>query len=144
MVESSREIRRAFFQALNGALTYDGKTIPVYDNFSDEGEGKYQVFLTNQDATNADDKQQFAGDHSIVIDIVTKANNSGNSSIADEISEQVSQILQPTRKTTGLIIGAGFQLILLQLSSSRYLTEGNRGTFIVRKLLTYRFRIVHN
>lgn len=143
MTEPGKYIRKAFFQALNGQLTYDG-VVPVYDSFSDEDNGAHQVMLTNQTTSNQDDKCSFAWDCTLVIDIVTRTKGSGNKSIADNISEQITAILQPTRKTTGLSIDSTFQLLNLQLQSVRYLEDEMPSRFMVRKLLTYSFRIVQN
>lgn len=144
MTEPSQYIRKAFYQALKDEITYGGSIVPVYESFSDEDNGAHQVMLTNQTGSNRDDKCSFAGEHTIVIDIVTRMKGSGNSAIADNISEQITYILQPTRKTTGITIDSPFQLLNLKLESVRYLTEEMPSRFMVRKLLTYSFRIVQN
>ncbi|MGN6436874.1 MAG: hypothetical protein ACTHMM_10090 [Agriterribacter sp.] len=144
MIDPGKYIRKAFFSALDGHVIYDGKVIPVFDTFSDEDEGKFQIMLTNQTGSNTSDKQHFTGDHTLVIDIVTKTKGSGNKEIADNIAEQITQIIQPTRTTTGLTIDTPFQLLNLRLQNSSYLEEGTKSHFIVRKLLTYAFRIVQN
>lgn len=144
MIEPAKYIRKAFFAALNNNLTYDGAILPVYDSFSDEDNGAHQVMITNMNGENQDDKVSFASDWTLVLDIVTRTDGSGNKSIADAIGEQITTILQPSRKTTGLTIDSPFQLLNLQLQSSRYLEEETDTRYLVRKLLTYRFRIVQD
>ena len=144
MTEPGKYARKAFFQALDGVLSYQGKAVPVYDTFSDEDNGAHQVMLTNQTSTDTSDKYSFAWDCTLVIDVVTRTKGTGNKSIADNISEQITNIIQPDRKTIGLTIDNPFQLLNLQLQSTRYLEEQTPSRYMVRKLLTYSFRIVQN
>lgn len=134
-------IRKAFGQGI-GEVIYGGKIIPVIDTFSDEDDGEHQIILSSLEMVNADDKSSFSGDYTFTIDIVTRTQNSGNRYIADTISGQITQKIQPSKTLSGISIAGGFQLMNLRLDTSGYLTEGTKTNFIVRKLLRYRFRIV--
>jgi len=134
-------IRKAFGQGI-GEVIYGGKIIPVIDTFSDEDDGEHQIILSSLEMVNADDKSSFSGDYTFTIDIVTRTQNSGNRYIADTISGQITQKIQPSKTLSGISIAGGFQLMNLRLDTSGYLTEETKINFIVRKLLRYRFRIV--
>lgn len=144
MIEPSRYIRKAFYDSLKNNVIFKGKAVPVYDVFSDEYEGANQIILSNQSTSDVSDKCNFVWDCSLVIDVVTRTTGAGNRSTADFISEQVTNVLQPQRRFINLLIDGQFTISNLELSSMRYLTERTQSNFLVRKLLTYDFRIFQN
>lgn len=141
MKSPEKYIRKAFGDAISG-VSYSGDLIPISDSFSDEVIGRNQIILSSLERFNNDDKTSFNGNYTLTIEVVTKSKNSANKLIADEISDQVTQRLQPTRKTTGIVINPAFQIVNISLDSSGYIEEETKANFIVRKLLRYRFMIV--
>lgn len=102
MRDINYSVRKAYYQVLNGSLTYKSAPVPVYDKQIPVADGidpNPTVYVLIESQYNADvsSKSSFDNNHNIQITIISKAlkNNSGRAN--DEVGGQILQLVYPTR-----------------------------------------------
>lgn len=144
MIDFHHSVRKSFFEALNGELTYDGSPVPVHDKKQrKDSDNNYYVVLSNINSNFKDNFTRFTRDVSIVIDVITKTQNSVASAVADDIAGQILYIVIPSTTATGLTAPATLQYLNLRLSSDNSLDLTlNPSVTVVRRLLTFNLDVV--
>lgn len=139
MINPVPYIRKAFYDLLNGAITYDSVTVPV-----SEGEGvaaKYQIIIAETTCLDAGTKHSFAFDCTQLIEVISELTNSSATKHVDIIGGEVANLVQPAPQEKG-IEEDQFQFIGLRLGDQRYVREkGANSSRIIRLLLRYQFII---
>lgn len=147
MKDTNRPVRKAFFQLLNKALTFEGAIVPVSDKQTKSyDDNNFYVILDNQTSTPDDTKTSYDEEVTITLDIVTKTDYSATSDIADNIADQIFSLLFPSSipHLHNLPNQPGFQFINLRKSSDRYLPlQISQTQFSLRRILQFSLRVVY-
>lgn len=133
-------LRKAFFDLLNGVVTYNSNQVPVKEK-GGKREVPYMILLgelTLNDRTR--DKNSFSGNGSLLIEVIHEGTGTVYHKNVDEIGEIVMNLIHPTPRA--VIDADEFQVIGLRKESQNYLDESSSsGGFITRLLLRYSFYI---
>lgn len=129
-------IRQQLYSLLSG-ITYNGATVPVYEE--EDGEGvPYKIFLAEQSISSRDTKNSFNHSFEQVIEVVGE----GAKKHVDTIGAEVMDRLKPTVYAGGVEDSADFQITVNKRASQNYITEQNgAGVTIRRLILRYTFFI---
>ncbi len=143
MKNVSKQLRKAYVTALAG-LTYDLVAVPVADGFSNAEAIRTNHIIIGEITKSLSDKNQsgFINDVFVSIDIVTRQLNGFTHDIADDIEDQILQIVCPTVITNGLGAIAGFQVVEVEFESSRPLEEEGENGNIIRNIVRLKNKIV--
>jgi hypothetical protein len=135
---ANKALRTAFKNVLSG-LTYNGTSIPVYENLAVNTTGDYYIEITTVTDTNTPNDHKFIRNVIINVEVYVRQNMYQDYDAVDAIAESVMERVLP-------LIGGGagsmssndFQIGHIQLESTRYLNErGANGEYVTRKVLTF-------
>lgn len=134
-LDPSNTYRKAYFDKLNNQLSVkSGYTIPVYDRVDDDAVAPY-VVLSNITLTPILNTTGYAFKASIVIDIITRFNNSnGGKKLVDDISNLIFQKIL-TREN--FYSDEDWNIYTCKLESTRYIESDSNGGYVIRKLITF-------
>lgn len=135
-------LRKAFYAALNGNLSYSGANVPVYD-MKAENAPKVYVVLSSVTTLDSSNKTAFATIQSIDVDVCNVRYSTAQSEALDHVSNQILAILMPTTKTVGITLDAPFNLTYCKLDTARLSEPQPVGQteFGQAKRLTFKNRI---
>ena len=134
MKDPGYEIRKAYFNLLNGNLSLNGVNIPVYDRVPPEEKGHY-VVISEQTATDESSKGCYSLDTTILFDVVTRYKKGGGKKDADMISNQITEAVIVRYYFPVL---EGFKIYAVRLDNSNYLETLEPNNYTVRKLIRVR------
>lgn len=142
MIPVSNAYRQAIFEALDGNVIYGGDPIPVVSAIAERNETFYIVMEGNS-VSGISDKQKFASDATITIEIVDYQTRRASYKAVNEIYALILAILIPSPYKAGFAIGSPFQAECVEVVSEEELFEQ---TFdkIVRKIFRIKAKIVQN
>ncbi len=142
MIDHGTKVRKAFFQALDGNLTYDSIQVPVTDSKIEENVLLY-VVISGQNDDNKSNKSRFAYEVNVTVDIVNRRKASGKSIPVEEVSSLILAIIKPTPATHGLVIDAPLSITFCRFEGSQQqdLIDDATNDFIHVKRLNFRIRI---
>lgn len=139
MILPGSDVRKAFFDVLNGSLSYNSANVPVFDEEvpPDIDPGNYYVILGSQTENNSSNKTKFVHDVTINIDVVTKFLKDVRKLPAEQITSQITTLITPTVSTTGLTDSAYFQFKALRYLDTNTLSDQFDSIKIMRKIIRY-------
>ena len=85
-------LRKSYFDALKGNVTYNGKTVPTYDRVTNSA-GSPRIKLGNQATINDQDKDKYNTEILMTIEVYTSFKRGGGKRQADEIANQITQLI---------------------------------------------------
>jgi hypothetical protein len=144
MRDSGYQLRKAFFDALNGVVEFNSTAVPVVD-------GKLEtlptdgVFIVFGDQTDTDksNKNSYAIETIFDLAVVDKRKSTGSKKDVEEVCDAVLQVIKPTLNTHGLTIASPFKItyvkFLTGLAASVAMSELNQ--FIQVKRIQFIIRI---
>lgn len=142
-MELSKAIRTAYFTALDGNIIFDSKVVPVFDAYAlPDGIPYPYILLSSQTINQLSIKRCKRYNASILIDIVTGSTDPIGRSDAEDIAEQIEDIVNPDTFIDLNLTSDGYQLGNTTRESDNDLTGKNNIYYIYRKLLTYSFLAV--
>jgi hypothetical protein len=133
-------IKNAYFNALDGVITYNGSTIPVYDEEADETGGDYYILISTITDADFPNKGKFMNDVEVLIDVVSQNNWRVDlvKQIVDSITAKILNVIIPSIGTTSLIEDADFQIVDVRKASTQHVPVIDTGTKkIVRRLTRF-------
>lgn len=136
MKDTGAAIRTAY-NTLLGSITYNGKTVPFYDEEPFETVPDYYIVLTSVDQSDASTFTSWAHEVVVTLDVTTRENMRNSREGVDGISNLVLQALLPNYSQ--VVDSADFQMFLIRAESPGYLREQDGRIHINRKIL----RIFH-
>lgn len=145
MKDPVKFIKDAYYALLDGAITYNGSPIPVYDEEADPAGNTYYIIISTVTDTDQPVKTKFFTDTQIVIDVVTLLDYqmTKQKEIVDVICGKIMDLVLPTPDTTGIADTADFQVISVRRESSNHLPVLDTGTKkVVRRILRYTQTVV--
>jgi hypothetical protein len=129
-------IRQAYYNVLNGNLSYNSINVPIYDEKVESNEDVY-VLMVAQDAVDTGDFHRQSWISTITFDIVSKQYASVSKDIVDAVSEQIENIVKPTASAIGLEQQAGWQITNVRLSQVNYSEPGVDDMITIFKTITF-------
>lgn len=143
MKDIGLSLRTAYYNRLQGAITYGGEVVNVYDSSAvPNTANKPYILLSTYISTELGEgsKQSYAQEVTLLIDVVTKFPNSmGGKKQCDTISNSVIELIR-TRQN-GYLTLSGFQIITTLLDSNNTLEELASDGVVVRRLIRFRHKI---
>jgi hypothetical protein len=140
MKDPIKFIKDAYFTALNGAITYNGSTIPVYDEEADETGGDYYILISTITDADLPNKGKFMNDVEVLIDVVSQNNFRVDlvKTIVDSITTKILNVIIPSIGNTSLLGNADFQIVDVRKAASQHIPIIDTGTKkIVRRLTRF-------
>lgn len=140
MKDPVKFIKGAYFNALDGNITYNGSTIPVYDEEADETGGDYYIIISTITDADLPNKGKFMNDVEVLIDVVSQNNWRVDlvKQIVDSITAKILNEIIPSIGTTSLIEDADFQIVDVRKASTQHVPVIDTGIKkIVRRLTRF-------
>jgi hypothetical protein len=140
MKDPVKFIKDAYFNALDGVITYNGSTIPVYDEEADETGGDYYIIISTITDADFPNKGKFMNDVEVLIDVVSQNNWRVDlaKQIVDSITAKIMNVIIPSVGATSLIENADFQIVDVRKASTQHVPIIDTGTKkIVRRLTRF-------
>lgn len=137
-MELSKAIRTGYFNALDGNVTFNSNVVPVFDAFAiPEGVSYPYILLSSQTSTQGNLKRCKRYNASILIDIVTGSSDPIGRSDAEDIAEQIEDIINPDSFEDLNININGYDIGNTSRAGDNDLSDKNGIYYIFRKLITY-------
>jgi hypothetical protein len=127
------------YASLLGALSYDGQSVPFYQEEPNEVTPDYYVVLQNITSTEDNNDFRFVSEAVATLEIVSKDNMRNTRSHVDQISQSILGLLLP--RTLVNRFAAGFQVIIKAASTPGYLHQVDGSIHTNRKILRITNRI---
>lgn len=137
-MELSKALRVGYFNALDGNVTFNSNVVPVFDAFAiPEGVSYPYILLSSQTSTQGNLKRCKRYNASILIDIVTGSSDPIGRSDAEDIAEQIEDIINPDSFEDLNININGYDIGNTSRAGDNDLSDKNGIYYIFRKLITY-------
>jgi len=144
-MELSKAIRLGYFDALNGNITFNSNVVPVFDAFAiPDGITYPYILLSSQTSNQLRIKRCKRYNASILIDIVTGSTDPIGRSDAEDIAEQIDNIVSPDTFKDLDLSAYDYQICDTYRDNDTDLSDKNNIYYIFRKLLTYNHLVVEN
>jgi hypothetical protein len=127
-------VRKAYWSALNGTITYKGAPVLCYDTFAPDEASFPYILITNQTQEDDKDNQEYNYITTITLDVVTAGIAPYGRLDADSISDSILQIvcLYP-ENYLALEVGKIVTAKLVQHTSLSSITDTN---IVHREIMT--------
>jgi hypothetical protein len=132
MKNPGKSLRKLYAAALAN-LTYDGKSVTVYDSYPIETTPDRYVYINAMTYAQVGNNNAFIFDGSVTLDIVCKQYKKIDYDTIDGIATEVLNTLLPFPYSQQE--DTDFQFMNPQLSSVNYLIEPDGSYFILRKII---------
>lgn len=148
MISTMNKLFDSWFDLLDGAITYSGKSVKVYledvpeDTDTTGTVSEHYILLRAEGEADDSNKRSFAFDTVVIVDIVTVFQNNVNRSVVDNIAGQIDALVLTRPFTTGLAAQSGMQIINVKRETSNYLREGDNINNYYRKVSRYNHRLL--
>jgi len=113
----------SYFELLDGNITYDSAIIKVYKEDAPSSTNTHYVLLRAEGLTDSSNNDRFEFQSIVVVDVVTVHKTNVNRSIADNISDQIFNLIFPVKNVNNLPVQSGIQILNVKLDTSTYLYE---------------------
>jgi hypothetical protein len=144
MKDTGTAIRKSYYDALNGNLTFNATDIPVVDGKVESipADGVFVLFGDQSDSDRTN-KKAFVHEVTLDVAIVDKRLSTGSKKDVEEISDQILGIIKPTAQTHGVTIAAPFKITWIKYESGTAAAVAMDGSnqFIQVKRLQFTNRI---
>lgn len=135
MQDVNYQLRKSYFQALNGVVVWNTLSVPVYDKFAPNDAVYPYIILSTQTDVEDSVKNCQGHDATMLVDVVTGFSGEVNSEQMDSICGQIQGIINPINPR--LTMDGGFQLIRTRKISDNTLESQNGVWKILRRLLRF-------
>lgn len=144
MIDIGQKLRKAYFSALSGNITFSGKTVPVVDEKLEVSiaDNDLYILFTTQNETDNNNKSYFARECDLVMTIVNQRKATNTKEAVENVSSQILTILFPTKASIGLSVDSPLKLTYARLTNAEYNPIAQTdGGFVISKSLTIRNRV---
>lgn len=145
MIDVGQKLRKAYFDLLDGNITYGGKTVPVVDeklemNINDT---ELYVIFTSQNEVNVNTKSNWIREVEMAIRVVNYRQSTNTKEAVENVSSQILNILFPTKNTNSVSLDSPLKLSMAVLMNSEYnpVVQTENG-FFVSKVLVIKNRVI--
>lgn len=142
-ISREKALRNAYFNVLNGNLSYNSINVPVFDNKVESPNDSLYVLLTDQASSYNGNFARAAWDSLFQIKIISKQYNSVSKDIVDDICQQIEDIISPDTTTIGLQAHTGWQIINVYVNTCNYTElEISSTQTVIQKIVTFSNQII--
>ena len=142
-MELSKAVRTVYYNALSGNVYFDSKLVPIFDAYAiPDGVMYPYILLSSQTSNQLSIKRCKRYNASILIDIVTGSTDPIGRSNAEDIAEQIENIVNPDTFIDPDLSTYGYQLGNTTREGDNDISDKNNIYYVYRKLLTYSFLAV--
>lgn len=118
MKDPHKAFRMAVFSALNGNLTdLAASPVMIFDEKAEDETNNLYVLLKTETRRQVPVMNGFLHDSSIMLEIVYKTMDTTSKDEADNVSNQITEILLPSPSTDGLVQQADFHINCLAVET---------------------------
>jgi hypothetical protein len=135
MIDCANNVRTIYVNALNGNLTYNGKSVPVYGQTPFDTTPQNYVVIGNINEVSDNTNHSFGNNVEVVVDIFSEQYRVNDLGVVDNIASQILNILIPDTQVDGFD-DANFEVFPIGRSSSRYLPLQDGDNYVARKIIT--------
>lgn len=135
MLDCANSVRTLYITALNGNITYNGKSVPVYGQTPFGTTPQYYIIIGDINEVANNTNHTFQNQVEVVVDIFAEQYRVYDNSVVDNITSQVLNLLIPSTNVNGFD-DANFEVFPTSRTSSRYLPVINGDNFVARKIIT--------
>lgn len=136
MKDVGYSLRKAYYDKLLNAVSFNAAYVPVYDNVPDNASHPY-IQISNISVVDNSTKSNFNSNCVVTVQVFTGTDGTNYSkSDADNISNQVMQLL--LNRSSLPNAGPDFQVITNLLESTGYIESQFDGFYEVRKVIRIR------
>lgn len=137
MIDVKHPLRKAYFDLLDGQLSYNGASVPVGDDVID-GDPDVYVILASQTGGDNSSFQTFDSEETIDLDIVHKGGSFVNKNVVDNVAGQIFSLVRPSPTSIGLPPQPGVQVNCVRVTGDRYLDLMlNSADSVMRRIVTF-------
>mgnify|MGYP001050902254 CR=1 FL=1 len=147
MVDTGKELRKAYFSLLSGQVTVEGSAIPFVDEKLEVNINEHDTYVmfTSQDEEDVSNKKHFANETLIRLQIVNQRKATNTKEVVESVSNQILSKLFPTRTSWAVSLSSPLSLTYAKyLNGSYNPVEMTDNGFVISKILTIKNRIVQN
>jgi hypothetical protein len=139
-------VRKAIFDALNGTITIEGAPIPFVDEKLDRliTETDTWVLLNSQDEQQVPLKSYWAAEVTVTLLVINKRQATISKTVVEDVTNQILQILKPSKIAVGITVPAPFKLSYLDVQTADYQAEQVDATFRIKKQIIIKTRLTHS
>lgn len=143
MNDSGTVTRKAYYDAWNGAITYDSSVIPVVDEKLDLNITEHDLYILigAQNEADASNKTRWAQENELGVTVVNLRKATNSKTAVENIVNQMLQIVFPAKNTYGLTLTSPFNLSYAKYTSGDYSFEKMHDGWKISKQLTFKNRI---
>ena len=145
MKDGIKFIKDAYKTLLTSAVSYNGTTIPVYDEEADETGNDFYIIVSTVTDADVANKAKFFSETTVLIDVVTQLNFriTKTKEIVDVITAKVLDLVIPSVTNTGLSDDSDFQITNVRKESSQHLPMVSTDTKkIIRRITRFSQTII--
>lgn len=138
-----KQLLTAYYDLLNGNITYSGDPVNVYVNGVSSTERSHYIQLRMESEFNDSNKPYFVTEPVVIADICTFHDGSIDASVVEDIDNQMRQLMFPTRK--GIIIDTtDYRILNIKIENSSYLEGYDGSRHEHRKITRFNNRITQH
>jgi hypothetical protein len=148
MREVGSVLRSAYFAKLNGSVTLDGVTIPVFDSFvpdkTDTSKSFAYILLStlSEVPTNQTNKDNFSSEVAFTVDVRTGSTQPTGFKKAELIADIVKTLICPHDPADYLDLSPDFQNVTTIQQMGNTITEKTDTLFVYRKIIRFKHTIL--
>jgi len=135
MKDCSNNVRTIYVNALNGNITYNSKSVPVYGQDPFRTMPQNYVIISSITEVANNNNHKFQNIVSVDIDIFSEQYRVNDLSVVDNIAGQILNILIPDTKIDGFS-DSDFIVYPTSRTNSLYLPLYNGDNYVARKIIT--------
>jgi hypothetical protein len=134
MLDCSNNVRNIYVSALNGNISYNGKSVPVYGQQPFTTTPQNYIVISSITESPRNTNNSFGNNVDVTIDIFSEQYRVYDNSIVDQISNSILNIMIPYT-AIGNFGDLDFDVFPIQRTSSSYLPLRDGENFIARKII---------
>lgn len=139
MIDIKLPLRKAYYQALTGQLTYGGNSVPVYDDITWlENDKNIYVLFGDDSGVDNNTQSYFSSNEDFQLQIVYTAKGRVSKEVLDVVADQVFALVLPSPMGNGLPSQPGVVIQNLHKTSDHYDSfKLSGGDSYIRRIVTF-------
>lgn len=139
MIDVKLPLRKAYYQLLNGQLSFSGNNVPVYDDVAWlQNTDNLYVLLMNNSSVDRNTQQSFSSEEDIVLDIVSTATARVSKETVDIVASQIQNLVCPNPQQNGLPVQSGIWIDNVYKSADSYMEFAlQNAKSVLRRIITF-------
>lgn len=139
MTDASSDLRQAYYNKLNGAITVQNQLVPVYTFKSDPSKMLLIVLGNIAEVESGGNKSRFGKEVTVNVDIQHFITGKGSvtTTLIDQVSTQIQNMIESNRAGNLFPIGSNWKVISSRLLLSQQIHADTDTGQLMRKVLVF-------